>query len=107
MAFVIKYTKAQYEAKISELDGYRDQLQTHLDRMEGLKDQINQFWDDDNARETYRTLTTEIRQVRNAMDRTDDALNFYKSAIEKLDGANINAGSTIAEALGILGNLGI
>lgn len=107
MAFTVKYTKAQYTAKISELESYYSQLETHLNTMEGLKDQMYQFWDDANARETGNALTTEIRQVRNAMDRTNDMLTFYKSAVDKLDGANLSVGGTITDALGILGKIGI
>lgn len=107
MSFTVRYTKAQYTAKISELEGYYSQLESHLSTMENLKEQMYQFWDDENARTTGTALASEIRQVKNSMDRTKDMLTFYKSAIEKLDGANIAVGSTISDALGILGKLGI
>ena len=107
MTFIVRYTKAQYQAKITELQGYYSQLESHLSTMEGLKEQMYQFWDDENARTTGTALASEIRQVKNAMDRTKDMLSFYKGSIEKLDAANISVGSTITEALGILGKLGI
>lgn len=107
MAFIVRYTKAQYQTKITELQGYYSQLESHLSTMEGLKEQMYQFWDDENARTTGTALASEIRQVKNAMDRTKDMLSFYKGAIEQLDAANISVGSTITEALGILGKLGI
>jgi hypothetical protein len=71
--------------------------------MEGYKEQMYSFWDDENARLTGEVLATEIRQVRSAMDRTKDLLIFYQSAIDKLGGANIGVTSLIQDALGILG----
>lgn len=41
------------------------------------------------------------------MDRTHDLLIFYKSAVEKLDGANLDVGQVLESALGTLAGLGI
>ena len=107
MSIVVNYTKAQYVAKITELEGYYRSLESHLARMEELKSQMFNFWDDENARKTGEILAIEIRQVRNAMTRTSDLLTFFKSTVEKLDGANLNVGNVLSDALGILGGLGI
>ncbi len=107
MSVLVKYTKAQYAEKLAELEGYYSQLNTHLSTMQGLKEQMYQFWDDENARSTGNVLASEIRQVKNAMDRTNDLIIFYKGSIEKLDEANLGAGSVVGEALDILGKLGI
>lgn len=107
MTFTVRYTKGQYQAKITELQGYYSQLESHLSNMEGLKEKMYQFWDDENARTTGTALASEIRQVKNAMDRTRDMLTFYKGAIDKLDATNISVGSTITDALDVLGKLGI
>lgn len=104
MALNIKYTKAQYQAKISELEGYYSQLEQHLARMQELKSQMFNFWDDSNAQTTGQILAIQIRSVQNAMDRTTDTLTFYKSAIEKLDGANLSVSDLLGDALSILGN---
>lgn len=102
--FVVKYTKAQYEAKISELEGYHNQLNEHLARMEDLKSQLFKFWNDSNAQTTGMILAEQIRKVRTAMDRTTDSINMYKSAIENLEGVNFSAGNILSEALKILGD---
>jgi hypothetical protein len=107
MSFMVSYTKSQYEAKITELKGYYSQLEKHLTTMEGYKDSMYDFWDDENARTTGEMLAIEIRQVRNAMDRTQDMLTFYESSVEKLDGANIGVASTIQQAIAILSGIGI
>lgn len=107
MSISVKYTKAQYEAKIAELEGYYMQLEEHLARMEDLKSQMFNFWDDSNAQMVGQVLAVEIRSVRTAMDRTKDMLIFYKSAVEKLDGANLSASGLLQDALGILSSLGV
>jgi len=107
MSVMVNYTAAQYQAKITELEGYYSQLENHLSTMENLKNSMFDFWNDANAQEAGQSLAAEIRQVRNAMDRTSDMLTFYKSAVEKLDGANINVTSLLQDALSLLSGLGI
>lgn len=106
MAYSIKYTKSQYAAKITELEGQYSQLESHLSSLEGYKEQMYQFWDDENARKTGEALASMIRQVKNSMDRTKDMITFYKSTVEKLDGANIEVASSISDAIGILAKMG-
>lgn len=85
----VRYTKAQYMARITELEGYHGQLQQHLEKLEELREQVFVFWEDANAEKIGKILDIQIRQVQNSMDRTHDLLIFYKSAVEKLDGANL------------------
>ena len=106
MALTVKYTQAQYQAKIVELEGYYHQLEQHLARMQELKSQMFNFWDDANAQKTGQILAIQIRAVQTAMDRTSDTLSFYKAAIEKMDGVNISAGDLLEQAIGLLGVLG-
>lgn len=102
MALTINYTKAQYQAKITELEGYYNQLNQHLARMQELKAEMFNFWNDENAQKTGQLLAIEIRKVQSAMDRTSDTLTFYKSAVEKLDGSNLSAGDLLDAALSFL-----
>ena len=81
---IIKYVQSQYEAKIAELEQYYILLQQHLNKMESLKENMFQFWDDDNARQAGQVLTLTIRQVTSSMTMTQETLAFYKSAVAKL-----------------------
>ena len=98
----VRYTKAQYMARITELEGYHGQLQQHLEKLEELREQVFVFWEDANAEKIGKILDIQIRQVQNSMDRTHDLLIFYKSAVEKLDGANLDVGQVLEAALGTL-----
>ena len=107
MPAVLKYTKAQYEAKISELENLLGQLRDHREKMATLKDQMFNFWDDPNARKAGEALTVQIRQVDNSMLRTNDMLRFYQGAVEKLGGTDAAVSGLLGDALGILGSLGV
>lgn len=105
MSIVVNYTKAQYQAEIAELEGYYNQLSTHLSRMEELKSQIFEFWDDENAQKSANVLVTQIRHVQSTMDRTSEMISFYKSAIEEMDGVNLKIGDLLESAIKILGTV--
>lgn len=107
MSILVNYTKAQYEAKVVELEGYYNMLSQHLTKMEELKSKMFEFWDDENAQKTGLLLSVKIGSVRDTMDSTNESILFYKSTIEKLDGANLSVGDMIGDALGILGGLGL
>ena len=105
MAFSVTYTQAQYQAKITELEGYYKQLELHLGRMQELRNQMFDFWNDENAQTTGLILSNEIRAVQTAMDRTADTITFYKSTIDKMEGANIDVVNTLQDALGLIAGL--
>ena len=104
--FILKYSQAQYQAKISELESYYAQLEQHLQTMENLKSNMFSFWDDKNAQTDGQILAMEIRNVRSAMDRTNDMLTFYKSAVEKLGGTDSAVDDLLQGALNLLSGMG-
>lgn len=107
MPVILKYTEAQYKAKISELEGYLGRLKEHKENMKTLKGDMYNFWDDPNAQKAGEALAVQIHQVENAMERTMDLLNFYNKSVEQLGGTNSGIGELLEDALGILGTLGI
>ena len=107
MPVVLKYTKAQYQAKISELENYLAQLKDHRQKMAELKERMFNFWDDPNARKAGEALAVQIRQVDNSMMRTNDMLRFYQQSVEKLGGTDSAVGGLLEDAISILGSLGV
>lgn len=99
---IIKYQQSEYEAKITELEGYHKQLTGHLDTMEKLKDKMPDIWNDARAQETMKILSEQVRQVRAAMDKTAETLTFYRTAVEKLNAANSQVDSLLEAALSVL-----
>ena len=105
MAFILNYSKAEYQAKITELEGYYAQLGQHLERMENLKSEMFNYWNDEAARKAGLILSSEIRSVRSAMDSTSDMMNFYKSAVEKFNGTIASIQDLLDEANFVVGGL--
>ena len=94
--------QSQYEAKIAELEQYYILLQQHLNKMENLKENMFQFWDDDNARQAGQVLTLTIRQVTSSMTMTQETLAFYKSAVAKLGATKSVTSGLLDSALQLL-----
>lgn len=105
MPLSIKYSQAQYQAKLTELEGYHQMLAEHLSKMQELKSKMSDFWDDENGRKAALALHNEIQSVQTTMDRTKQTITFYQSTIDKLDGSNLDVGNILGDAITILGTL--
>ena len=107
MSAIVKYTKAQYTAKISEIEGCVQRLQNHLNTLEGLKSQVQNFWDDPQTPEYLKRLTTAIIGVRNAMDRTQKLLAEYNGMVNEMGGVTAMTTGVLEDIGGVIGSLGI
>ena len=95
MAITIAYSKKDYIAKITELEGYHKQLSGHLGKMQEYKNKISNFWYDENAQTTAEILNVQIHATERTMAQVEENLIFYRSIIDKLSGV----GDTVGEAL--------
>jgi len=102
---IVKYTTAQYEAKITLLEGYYNQLAEKKERLTELRDQLTTFWDDDNSPKVYQCLSTIIGNLNNIMVRANDVIVGTRALVQKLDGTNIEVGSMLGDALSALSSL--
>ena len=107
MSIIIRYSKSIYETKIGQLEGYANQLQAHLQTLEGLKDQVKNFWDDDEAADYLTTLSTQIIAVRNALDQTNRTKMMYEEVKGDLDKTQAATSGLLSEAGQIISSLGI
>lgn len=100
--FLFNYTKDQYEVKVSELEGLLARLKEHLSRLQELRSQLPQFWEDDTAQKTGEALDKTIKQVIDAMNLSENLLSTYKTVIESLGGSKETLSELITDALGVL-----
>jgi len=105
MSVIINYTKSQYLAKITELQGYYDMLAAHLDKLKGLKDQVVEFWQDDSSEKTLQLLQITINDVERSMQRTNEMLIFYRTTVEKMDASGSFADGSFEKLFGLVGLL--
>lgn len=106
MAVTIKYTKAQYQAKIDELEAYYNELARHLTTLENLKSQMFNFWNDENARKAADSLVNTIAKVKGEMNYTREMIIMYKNIVAKLDSTNASMSDLLEEASSMLKLLG-
>lgn len=106
MAVVIKYTKAQYQAKIDELEAYYSELARHLTNLENLKSQMFDFWNDENARKAADSMVNTIAKVKGEMNYTREMIIMYKNIVAKLDSTNASMSDLLEEASSMLKLLG-
>lgn len=77
---IIKYTKSHYEKKISLMEEYAAQLESHIQNLEGLKERLKNTWDDENGLKYYRQINKLIQSCRNANNRINSMRAIWLDA---------------------------
>lgn len=104
---MLKYTKSVYEDKITELEGYNNRLNQHLQTLESLKSQIPGFWGASAGAKTVQALALTIEEVRSASERTANLRQIYRNTVEELDKQDILSEANLDAALEVLKRLDI
>ena len=99
---IIKYNQQVYQAKIDVLEGYYQMLATHLERMEALKAEMFNFWNDEAAQKIGVQLSMTINDVRHKMDQTVDSMAFFRSLISQLEGSKSGVDDLLDLAMKII-----
>ena len=107
MSIIIRYTQSVYQNKVNNLMNLHGELQTHLANLEGYRDQIKNFWNDDEGMAYYNLVNTEIRAVKNAMNRVQNLHTIYSDSVDELNSAKTATSGLLEEAGSILSGLGI
>lgn len=89
---IFKYSKGEYEAKITTLEGYVSNLETLLSDFETKKSQISTFWDDDKAVEFTNIINTNIRNCRSSINRTNVTISQLKGTVKQMEGGDAAVG---------------
>lgn len=104
-AIVLKYSKQEYQNKITELEGYYAQLENHLARLEALKTQMFEFWDDEKARRAGIALQEIILKVRNQLNYTNMTLSTFNNCVGDMDQTMTLVGSDLEQAISAVTSL--
>lgn len=104
---IVRYSKAQYQEKISRLDGCVKKLDTHLSTMEALRDQFKQVWDDDVAMQYYEQIKVQIQAVKNAHEATNRQIDMWQEVIREMEESTANSAKSIEDIRSLIGALGI
>lgn len=101
----LKYEKKLYQEKITEMEGYRTQLNSHFDKLQSLKARISTFCNDSNGETMTQTIEKASEQVKASSERVDKVITACKNSIEVLDNSKLNASGILEDALGLLNGI--
>ena len=104
--YLFNYTKNEYEQKIGELDRLIAQLNTHLETLISLREEMPSFWEDEQAKETSAALDLTIQKVRDNMKTAQSLSNTFKKTVSSLDGSKSVLHGFIQDAVGALSTIG-
>ena len=99
---ILNYSGEHYEKKISMLENYANELQKHLDTLEGLKSQVNNFWKDEDAEVYLNNLTKQIISVRTAQRMVFNVRNAYTDAQGEIKKTKAKVGINVSEISSLL-----
>lgn len=104
---ILKYTEGEYREKLAEVQGYKNQLESHITNLENYKNDIARFWNDDYAQKTARTLYSTIRQAKAVMNRAQNMIDFYNTSLEDITNQRTAMDSVYESITGKLGTIGV
>ncbi len=87
---VLKYSASVYQEKIGSLQSLKARLQTNLENLENLHQQVDTFWHDDASANYIIAIANAIVKVRKAQQDVDGLSAVYQDAVDqltRLDGA--------------------
>ena len=112
---IFKYAKSVYDGKIGALENCEGQLNTHLNNLDGFKEEIKDFWQEGDSEKYYNLITDNIELVRNAMHEVvklravyEETSAEYGRTSEAIDGtiANVEAvKEDVKDAVGLAGDI--
>lgn len=106
--FVLKYQKKTYEDYFDNVEKHLKRLEQNLTELQGLKEQMFTFWNDETARMAGEMLTKQIRTVKNEINTVNSWLTTYRTVTDQLDrGSEFieNAANEAFSALDAVGGL--
>ena len=99
---ILNYSGEHYEKKITMLENYASQLEKHLNTLEGLKDQVNDFWQDDDAAVYLKNLTKQIISVRTAQEMVNNVRTAYTEAQSEIKKTKSKVSIDVSEISNLL-----
>lgn len=109
---ILKYSASVYQAKITQFESLNSQLMQHLETLEGLKEQIPNFWESDHTGEFIQAISRAIAKVRSASDNVQNLQRIYQETVdeqsrlsEALDDTVSNINDTIDRQIDLAGTV--
>lgn len=82
---ILRYSKSEYQEKISRLSNCLSKLDKHLASLEGYENQLKQYWDDDTAESYHKVIKKEIKAVKNSQEQVGNQIMMWENAIKEME----------------------
>lgn len=83
MSVILKYSASVYQSKITQFESLNSQLESHLETLEGLKNQIPNFWESDQTGKFIESISKAIVKVRQASDNVTNLRRVYQEIMDE------------------------
>ena len=103
---VLKYDRGVYEGQISKVEGYQTRFGNHLTKLNGLKSNLREAWQDQNTENYIKQIDTEIKAVNNANDQATKTIQMLRSILSEI-GGRLSVSDDVSSIKGILDQLSI
>ena len=106
----VRYNRQLFQNKINELEGYLQRLKSHIDVLEGYRDQIKAYWKDDLGREYIQLIDSEIIKVKDSQKQIEDRITVFNNTVGEIDSVKeINQGAledakSVVNAINVFGS---
>lgn len=81
---ILKYSASVYQAKLTKFDSLNDQLNAHLETLEGLRDRIQSYWKSDEATKYITSISRAIVRVKQASDNVAGLRRTYQETMDEM-----------------------
>lgn len=83
MSVILKYSASVYQAKITKFESLNSQLEAHLETLEGLKNQIPNFWEGEQTGRFIESISKAIVKVRKASDNVAGLRRIFQETVDE------------------------
>ncbi len=94
-SIILRYDSSFYQSKIDAFENLNSRLKEHLDRLEELKRQIPDFWEDESTAKYIEAIAKNIGKVRKA----SEDVSGLKAQYQKIIDSQTRTGNAIDEAV--------
>ena len=99
---ILRYDSSFYQSKIDAFESLNARLKEHLETLEGLKQQIPDFWEDESTARYIEVISRNISRVRQASEDVSGLKMQYQKIIDSQTRTGAAIDETVEEAWNVI-----
>lgn len=102
---LIKFTKGKYLDKIQNMENIRKALTEHYAKLESLKSEMGNFWQDEKVKNLAKLIDVIMQQIERTMNNIEYSTIQINKIVAEMDDTSGLVDNVINNAFDILSNL--